>query len=339
MQLARIGTPEVVYRGLSGRAIALDDFEHGTWTEKGAQSFTRDRDVALKYSRFAGAGAASYLLEVLEGEADQGADISPFSYYPYEAEKLYGPLVLMQTTGQSIEGSTLKIKMRVNINLHDGTLDEARRARQQSVVSRRPYILRRCEDSWNDIESALSRSINSKGPGKRSFSERHLSNLESLTGLDIDGDDFVADGSGGSWMHCARQEASGLRWVDIGNTPPTHGRNLKFHLTPVAHSRLAEALSRTNAFTHEELDELKRLGICDLRLGDFVKSGDSYFQSADLMWKQVRARVCLPRSLPHSLPSLPRVGCVADQAAHLTGIECLSCYRNKRKRIRMCTGL
>jgi len=204
---------------------------------------------------------------------------------------------LMQMTGQSIEGATLKIKMRVNINLHDGTLDEARRSRQQSVVSRRPYLSRCCEDSWHDIESALSRSFDHTEGGGDSFHKRQLGILANLAGLDMNGDDIVAHGPG-SWM----QEASGLRWVDIGNTPPTHGRDLAMYLTPVAYSGLAEALSRANEFTHEEWDALKRLGICKLRSRDFVKSGNSYFQPAGLMWKQVRARVYLPQSLPDSLP-------------------------------------
>jgi hypothetical protein len=67
IKLARVGTPDVVYRGLSGRSIVLDDFERGFFVEKGAQSFTRDRFVAQKYASWDGEGAASYLLEVREG--------------------------------------------------------------------------------------------------------------------------------------------------------------------------------------------------------------------------------------------------------------------------------
>ena len=67
IKLARVGTPDVVYRGLSGRSIVLDDFERGFFVEKGAQSFTRDRFVAQKYASWDGEGATSYLLEVREG--------------------------------------------------------------------------------------------------------------------------------------------------------------------------------------------------------------------------------------------------------------------------------
>jgi len=155
IKLARIGTPETVYRGISGRAVTLDDWGRGVFVEYGAQSFTRDKKVATKYSRLGKQGSASYVLEVVEGEADQGADISSFSYYPYEKEKLYGPLVLMQKTGDSIEGRTLKLKMRVNINLHDGTLDEAFEKRKREVVSRRSFIKHDCREDWAAMEQAL----------------------------------------------------------------------------------------------------------------------------------------------------------------------------------------
>jgi len=73
IKLARIGNPEVVYRGLSGRAMTANDFGNGLFVEKGAQSFTRDLDVARRYSRSSDpeATAASYVLEVQEGHADQ----------------------------------------------------------------------------------------------------------------------------------------------------------------------------------------------------------------------------------------------------------------------------
>jgi len=122
-----------VYRGISGRAVTAKDFEKGAFVEKGAQSFTRDKEVAKHYASF-GTGAR-YLLQVSEGEADQGADISCFSYYPYEKEKLYGPLVMMQVVGEGIEGKVLKLKMRVNINLRAGTLDEAMTQKHASLVA------------------------------------------------------------------------------------------------------------------------------------------------------------------------------------------------------------
>jgi len=40
-KLSQIGTPEVVYRGLGGRAISTADFSKGAFVERGAQSLTR----------------------------------------------------------------------------------------------------------------------------------------------------------------------------------------------------------------------------------------------------------------------------------------------------------
>lgn len=72
IKLARIGTPEVVYRGLAGRAITDHDFGNGLLVDKGAQSFTRDLSVARQYSRASNPGTtASYVLEVQEGHADK----------------------------------------------------------------------------------------------------------------------------------------------------------------------------------------------------------------------------------------------------------------------------
>lgn len=51
------------------------------------------------------------MLEVQEGEIDKGADISPLSYYPHEKEKLYGPLCMMQVTGDRIENSLLVLQV------------------------------------------------------------------------------------------------------------------------------------------------------------------------------------------------------------------------------------
>ena len=162
IKLTRVGVPERVFRGISGRAITLDDFNKGVFVEKGAQSFTRDKSVAMQYAR-PGAGGSSYLLEVQEGEADQGADISSFSYYPLEAEKLYPPLALMQMMKSSIGGRTLKLKMRVNINLHDGTMDEAITQRQREVVGRHLYITQDCREAWWAIESSMARDFGNPG--------------------------------------------------------------------------------------------------------------------------------------------------------------------------------
>jgi hypothetical protein len=101
----------------------------------GAQSFTRDRSVAHKYSTWGGEGSASYILEVQEGEVDKGADISPFSFYPHEQEKLYGPLAMMQVTATRVQGSTLVLSMRVNVNARQGTLTEAKQQKFRQTMN------------------------------------------------------------------------------------------------------------------------------------------------------------------------------------------------------------
>jgi hypothetical protein len=133
--LARIGFREKVFRGIAVRAFKVEDLKRGVYVEMGAQSFTRDRSVAQKYSTWGGEGRASYILEVQEGEADKGADISPFSFYPYEKEKLYGPLAMMQVTSTRIQGSTLILSMRVNVNSRQGTLREAKQQKYRQTMA------------------------------------------------------------------------------------------------------------------------------------------------------------------------------------------------------------
>ncbi|KAJ1466559.1 hypothetical protein T484DRAFT_1861323, partial [Baffinella frigidus] len=112
-----------VYRGVKNRAITDKDLKAGHFVEMGAQSFTLDKNVAKSYSGDSDA-KASYLFEVQEGEVDRGADISPLSYYPEEREKLYGALAMMQVVGDRVEGGTVVLKMRLNVNAKAGTIDE-----------------------------------------------------------------------------------------------------------------------------------------------------------------------------------------------------------------------
>jgi hypothetical protein len=132
--LARIGFPEKVFRGIGVRAFKLEDFTRRAFVEMGAQSFIRDQSVARQYSTWDDEVRASYILEVQEGEADKGADISPFSYYPQEQEKLYGPLAMMQFIATRIEGSTLVLSMRVNVNARQGTLTEAKQQKFRQTM-------------------------------------------------------------------------------------------------------------------------------------------------------------------------------------------------------------
>ncbi|KAJ1486881.1 hypothetical protein T484DRAFT_2286668 [Baffinella frigidus] len=62
-KLSKVTPPGKVYRGVANRAITGTDLKAGSFVEMGAQSFTRDKNVALTYSRGKG-DAASYLFEV-----------------------------------------------------------------------------------------------------------------------------------------------------------------------------------------------------------------------------------------------------------------------------------
>jgi hypothetical protein len=164
-RLSRIGFPEKVFQEIGVRAFKLEDFKRGVYVEMGAQSFTRDRSVAHQYSTWGGKGRASYILEVQECEADKGADISPFSYYAHEKEKLYGPLAMMQVTATRIQGSTLILSMRVNVNARQGTLTEAKKQKFRQTMA---------------IASNLAQDLELSDAVKNLQSESRLADFQSL---------------------------------------------------------------------------------------------------------------------------------------------------------------
>jgi len=65
--------------------------------------------------------------------------------------------------------------------------------------------------------------------------------------------------------------ASGLTWINIGDSKPSEGRDLD-------HSMLSRALTQKSTLTQQEWDSFS---IKDLRMNHVVKSGDSYFKPAD----------------------------------------------------------
>ena len=74
--------------------------------------------------------------------------------------------------------------------------------------------------------------------------------------------------------------ALGSKWLKMGNTKPTDGRNLE-------NAKLAEALSHKTEFTKQEWEgfnvrDENGLGIKELRGTDFVKAGDYYFKPSEL---------------------------------------------------------
>ena len=95
---------ETVYRGVSGRGISMKDLINKTFLEKGAQSFTTDLNVAKRYAEYAKKDMPGYILVVYEGVIDKGADISAMSFYPYEKEKLYSALAMMECISIRVGG-------------------------------------------------------------------------------------------------------------------------------------------------------------------------------------------------------------------------------------------
>ena len=146
-KISHIGTPEVVYRGFHSRAITAQDFSAGAFVELGAQSFTRERRVAQTYSQDGGEDGAHYVYEVTEGHIDQGADISKLSFYPGEAEKFYRPLSMMQVIGNRIEGTTLVLTLRVNVNTKVSTLEELRQRKKLELTAKSQMLERETRES------------------------------------------------------------------------------------------------------------------------------------------------------------------------------------------------
>jgi hypothetical protein len=67
-----------------------------------------------------------------------------------------------------------------------------------------------------------------------------------------------------------KKGTSGLKWTNVGTTKPSKGKEL-------SNSALATALKTRTELTKQEFDVLR---ILDLRMDDFIMSGDSYFKPA-----------------------------------------------------------
>ena len=72
--------------------------------------------------------------------------------------------------------------------------------------------------------------------------------------------------------------ASGLKWRNIGTTKPVVGTEMVVNDKSPAHKRLADALEGKTEFT---VDEWLAFGTMDLRMGHYIKAGDTYFQPTD----------------------------------------------------------
>ncbi|CAK0823877.1 unnamed protein product [Prorocentrum cordatum] len=113
--------------------------------ECGFLSTTTNRAVATSY---AGTGVAT-VLQMEMGMVDRGADLSDLSQYPGEAEVLFGPLTSLQAMATTVQGSTLVVHVRPNINLTNTTMDRV-------LAKRRVLIEGMCEGLTRECQRFLS---------------------------------------------------------------------------------------------------------------------------------------------------------------------------------------
>jgi len=90
--------------------------------------------------------------------------------------------------------------------------------------------------------------------------------------------------------------ASGLKWIKVGTTKPCEGKEL-------SNAVLTRVLKTKTEFTKQEFDALNILPtfVENLRMDDFIMSGDSYFKPAapaeveDKLWNvQYDKKICKP---------------------------------------------
>ena len=85
-------------------------------------SCTEDKGVALKYA--ASKKKAAIVFEVKQGMVDRGADVAWLSQYPHEKEITFQPLSAICVEGTRVQGNTLVIEARLNVNLTSLTIEQ-----------------------------------------------------------------------------------------------------------------------------------------------------------------------------------------------------------------------
>ncbi|KAK3240601.1 hypothetical protein CYMTET_49568 [Cymbomonas tetramitiformis] len=104
LKLSKIQKAVKVFRGLSGRVLPEEFWQpnaHGVMggVEMAFMSATTSEQVALNYAKSSEEGKPAFLFEIQMGMVDRGADLSPFSQYPYEKEIVFAPLTGMEVVG------------------------------------------------------------------------------------------------------------------------------------------------------------------------------------------------------------------------------------------------
>ncbi|KAJ1466793.1 hypothetical protein T484DRAFT_1987579 [Baffinella frigidus] len=163
-KLSKVTPPSKVYRGVANRAITGKDLKAGSFVEMGAQSFTRDKNVALTYSRGKG-DAASYLFEV-------------------------------QVVGDRVERGTVVLKMRINVNAKAGTIDEVVNRKHTWLKASAEMLLREAEAApavhrlegkekgasrIGDLQALARELQGEKEPGRFNDSECFMQKSQALT--------------------------------------------------------------------------------------------------------------------------------------------------------------
>ena len=160
-----------MFRGISGGVLpdaffVPNKFKVCGGIENGFMSTTLDRTVALGYA--ASSSKAGVMFEIQMGMVDRGADCSPFSQYPHEAEILFAPLTGLEVRGTRVDGKCLVVEVRLNVNLQALTIEQVL-SKRYGLVSEMassgqvefPYKLRALltEESWGVVKGLVTDGV------------------------------------------------------------------------------------------------------------------------------------------------------------------------------------
>lgn len=126
IKLGKVLPAKKVYRGLTGGVLPKEFLEANDHNCKGGVEFgftstTTDRNVAVHYTK---SKKARMIFELQLGMVDKGADLGWLSQYPHEKEICLSPLAGMEVIGTSIEGATLVLNVRLNVNMMAATIEQ-----------------------------------------------------------------------------------------------------------------------------------------------------------------------------------------------------------------------
>ena len=139
-----------LYRGLArppaNLSFPASDTEAAGFTEFGFMSTTRNKEMAVQYSRVTEGNPVATVLTIESGAVDRAASLGAFSQFPDEEEYLWTPLSYVEPEPeerQEIEmfarcGVVRIVPVRVNVNLKSQTIEEIQGQRKvilESVVN------------------------------------------------------------------------------------------------------------------------------------------------------------------------------------------------------------